>query len=385
MIELTILMPCLNEAETLAICIEKARDFLQTNNVRGEILVADNGSVDGSVDIAEQLGARVTRVAAPGYGAALTQGIREAAGRYIIMGDADDSYDFTALSAFLDRLRAGDELVMGNRFRGGIGRGAMPPLHRYLGNPVLSFLGRLFFRVPIGDFHCGLRGFDRERMLSIGLVSSGMEFASEMVVKSRLHGLRISEVPTTLSIDGRSGPPHLRTWSDGWRHLKFLLFHSPRWLFLYPGLICTLLGMVLALSLSSGPIALTPKIHLDIHSLFMGCLLILTGVQSSSFALIARRHAARTGMLPTTADTQRWLALFSLERMLMLALVLFLGGIAGLGYSVWAWIDIGLGDLSYASLLRPMVLSGTAVVVGLQLAFTAFLAEMLSGSGNLDR
>ena len=242
-LELTILMPCLNEAATLATCIGKARAFLDRSRVEGEILVADNGSTDGSQAIAEAAGARVVPVAARGYGAALQGGIRAASGRYVIMGDADDSYDFGALDGLLAKLREGFLLVMGNRFRGGIRPGAMPFLNRYLGNPVLSFVGALLFKTPIGDFHCGLRGFDRRAILELGLVMPGMEFASEMVVKATMRGLRTAEVPIILHPDGRGRPPHLRPWRDGWRHLKFLLMHSPRWLYLYPGLVMAIGGL----------------------------------------------------------------------------------------------------------------------------------------------
>ena len=226
--ELTVLMPCLNEARTVVRCVEAARGFLQRAGVQGEVLVADNGSTDGSQDLASAAGARVISVQERGYGAALIGGIRNARGRFVIMGDADDSYDFSALQSFLAVLRSGADLVMGNRFRGGIEDGAMPPLHRYLGNPVLSFIGRLFFRTPIGDFHCGLRGFSRESIQRLALVSPGMEFASEMVAKAALAGMRIEEVPTTLRRDGRGRPSHLRSWRDGWRHLRFLLLFCPR-------------------------------------------------------------------------------------------------------------------------------------------------------------
>ncbi len=376
-LELTILMPCLNEAETLAVCIRKARQYLHDAGVSGEVLVADNGSTDGSVAIAQNEGARVVHVPVRGYGAALRHGMEAARGRYVIMGDADDSYDFSALDAFLNRLRAGDELVIGNRFQGGIARGAMPFLHRYLGNPVLSFLGRLFFHAPIGDFHCGLRGFDRRRILDLSLDSPGMEFASEMIVKARLHDLKISEVPTTLQPDGRSRAPHLKTWSDGWRHLKFLLVYSPRWLFLYPGIASFSTGLALALSLYAGPVSLTPNLTLDIHSLIFGCMLMLVGALGISFALIARRYAARTGMLPTSARVSRWLTALSVDRMLVLAALLFVGGTAGLGHTIWSWAQTSFGDLAYASLVKPILLSGTAVTIGLQLAFTAFFSALI--------
>src|ERR1700760_3659962 len=276
-IELTILMPCLNEAETLAICIDKARGYLERSGVVGEVLIADNGSTDGSQLIAEEHGARVVAVPEKGYGAALIGGINAARGRFVIMGDADDSYDFENLEGMIERLRGGADLVMGNRFQGGIAPGAMPFLHRYLGNPVLSFIGRLFFSIPVGDFHCGLRGFSRQSMLDLRLQSPGMEFASEMVVKAALNGLRIEETPTTLKPDGRSRPPHLKTWRDGWRHLRFLLLHSPKWLFVYPGLVLIFLGLAGAIALSAGAVRLTSGLELDIHTLTAACFSILIG------------------------------------------------------------------------------------------------------------
>src|SRR6185437_9109088 len=273
MTELTILMPCLNEAETLAICIRKARAFLSEKGVQGEVMIADNGSTDGSQDIADKEGAVVVNVPARGYGAALLGGIEASDAKYIIMGDADDSYDFSNLMPFIEMLRAGADMVVGNRFKGGITKGAMPFLHRYLGNPVLSFLGRLFFRIRVGDFHCGLRGFNRERILDLGLVTPGMEFASEMIVKSALAGQRIEEVPTTLKPDGRSRPPHLRTWRDGWRHLRFLLIFSPRYLYMVPGIIMLAIGLLGEALLFGGPKQVGDGITLDIQS-FIGCVLL---------------------------------------------------------------------------------------------------------------
>ena len=273
-------MPCLNEAETLAICVRKARGFLDASRIQGEVIVADNGSQDGSVAIALQEGARIVPVAARGYGAALLGGIADARGRYIIMGDADDSYDFSDLGTFVEQLRAGADLVVGNRFRGGIAPGAMPLLHRYLGNPILSFLGRLFFFVKIGDFHCGLRGFNRDRILALGLRTTGMEFASEMVVRSALAGYRIAEVPTTLRPDGRSRPPHLRTWRDGWRHLRFLLMYSPRWLFFYPGLALLAFGLIGTVLLLPGRFYIG-SVGIDIHTFIVACISILLGAPKS--------------------------------------------------------------------------------------------------------
>ncbi len=265
MSELTILMPCLNEAETLAICIRKARAFLSEYGVQGEVMIADNGSTDGSQDIARSEGAVVVDVPARGYGAALLGGIEASRADYVIMGDADDSYDFSNLMPFVEKLRAGADVVVGNRFRGGVSKGAMPFLHRFLGNPVLSFLGRLFFRIRVGDFHCGLRGFNRERVNRLNLITPGMEFASEMIVKAALDGQRIEEVPTTLRPDGRSRPPHLRTWRDGWRHLRFLLIFSPRYLYQVPGLVMLVAGILGALLLVGGPRQIASSITLDIH------------------------------------------------------------------------------------------------------------------------
>jgi glycosyltransferase involved in cell wall biosynthesis len=376
--ELTILMPCLNEAETLAVCIRKARGFLVENDVEGEVLIADNGSTDGSLEIAEAEGARVIPVPRKGYGAALAGGIAAAKGRFVIMGDADDSYDFSALMPFLEKLREGAQLVMGNRFEGGIAPGAMPPLHRFLGNPVLSFAGRLFFRTDIGDFHCGLRGFDRDAIRALNLRTSGMEFASEMVVKATLEKLRIAEVPTTLSPDGRTRAPHLRSWRDGWRHLRFLLLYSPRWLFLYPGLILMALGTVSTLYLLPGPVQIAPDVEVDIHTLLVGAMCVIVGLQAISFAIIARSFATRYGFIPRSAKFGRLLDAISLERILFVAVPIALLGIGGIAWSVINWAATGFGPLTYTGTMRVMIISMTAVVAGIQLAMTGFLSSMMN-------
>src|SRR6266705_273771 len=297
MTELTILMPCLNEAATVGSCIAKARGFLERAGIAGEVLVADNGSDDGSRALAEAAGARVVEVAERGYGAALAGGITAARGRYVIIGDADDSYDFARLEGFVARLREGYPLVMGNRFHGGIGKGAMPLLHRYLGNPVLSFVGRLLFRAPVGDFHCGLRGFDRDAVRALDLRTRGMEFASELVVKAALAGWRIAEVPTTLQPDGRGRPPHLRSWRDGWRHLRFLLLFSPRWLFLYPGLTLFIVGSTLSTALYFSTLRIGGA-GLDIHTLLVAGFLSLLGYQLVLFAVFTKIFAIREGFHP---------------------------------------------------------------------------------------
>jgi hypothetical protein len=375
-IELSIVMPCLNEAQTLAVCIRKARRFLETSGVRGEILIADNGSADGSTAIATAEGARVVAVATRGYGAALLRGIAAARGQFVIMGDGDDSYDFEHLMPFVEKLRGGADLVMGNRFRGGIAPGAMPTLHRFLGNPVLSGLGRLFFRVNIHDFHCGLRGFKRERILALELRTTGMEFASEMVVRSATAGYVIAEVPTTLKKDGRSRPPHLRTWRDGWRHLRFLLMFSPRWLFLYPGLALVGFGVLGAVLLLPG-VFYIGAVGIDIHTFIVACVSILLGLQCISFAVVARRCGTRLGFIPRSARYGALLEKWTLERALLVAAGLFLVGLAGLLWCVWTWAAADFGALEYASLLRVLMISLTAVAAAVQLAFTAFLAGIL--------
>ncbi|MBR1090697.1 glycosyltransferase family 2 protein [Bradyrhizobium manausense] len=376
-LELTILMPCLNEAETLATCVAKAQSFLVRAGVAGEVLIADNGSTDGSQDIATAGGARVFDVPVRGYGAALRAGIDAARGRYIVMGDADDSYDFERIDAFLERLRAGDDLVMGNRFRGGIEPGAMPFLHRYLGNPVLSWFGRLFFGSGLGDFHCGMRGFSKAAMSKLELRTAGMEFASEMVVRATLVGLKISEVPTTLSKDGRSRPPHLRTWRDGWRHLKFLLLYSPRWLFFYPGVLLVAVGTALSGLLFLGPIRIG-GIGFDIRTMLVACTCLIVGIQAICFATIARAFAADLNLLPPPSQYGRIIEAFTLERFVFGGAAILVVGIVGLITAVVKWGEANFGSLDVSSLLRVVALSTTAITVGAQLVFTGFLAGLMS-------
>ena len=377
-VELTILMPCLNEAETIQVCVRKALGFLERAKITGEVLISDNGSTDGSQALAESEGARVVGVLDRGYGAALIGGIRAARGRYIIMGDADDSYDFERLDLMLAKLREGSQLVMGNRFQGGIARGAMPFLHRYLGNPVLSFLGRLFFKIPVGDFHCGLRGFSREAILALGLKSQGMEFASEMVVKSALGGLNIGETPTTLKPDGRTRRPHLKTWSDGWRHLRFLLLHSPKFLFIYPGAMLTGLGLLGVALLSHGAVRLTSALELDIHTLIASCFAILIGVQLVMFGALARRYAMVEGFLPPPKTFKPFLLGLTLEIILRAALVVFLAGLVGAGWAVERWAELGFGPIQFYGVMRLLVVSLTAVAVSVQLAASGFLASVFT-------
>jgi glycosyltransferase involved in cell wall biosynthesis len=370
-------MPCLDEAETVAICVQKARQFLNRTGISGEVLVADNGSTDGSQALAASAGARVVDVPARGYGSAIAGGIAAARGTYIIVGDADDSYDFSNLDGFVTKLREGNDLVIGNRFQGGIAPGAMPPLHRYLGNPVLSFLGRLFFKVPIGDFHCGLRGLRRDAFLHLGLTAPGMEYASEMIVKARLSQLRIAEVPTTLSPAGRSRAPHLRTWSDGWRHLRFLLLHSPDWLFFFPGLCIASAGLVLMLLLLDGPLKVG-EVRFDVHTLLYGMAAVQIGVQLIFFWVIARRYAIGAGILPAGGPESRAVRWFSLERSLLAGAVLFVLGIALGVAAVNEWSRVGLQQLDASKTMRLVIPSVGMIILGGQLIVNAFLMALIS-------
>ena len=376
-VELTILMPCLDEAATVGRCVEKALAYLARAGIRGEVVVADNGSTDGSPDLAAAAGARVIEVARKGYGSALRAGIRAGRGRFVIMGDADDSYDFSDLDLFVAKLREGYALVMGNRFRGGIKPGAMPPLNRYLGNPVLSFLGALFFKSPCRDFHCGLRGFERQAMLDLGLVTTGMEFASEMLVKAALRHIPTAEVPTTLSPDGRGQKPHLRPWRDGWAHLKFLLLHSPRWLYLYPGLTMTIGGlgaMALLALLDSVTLA---GVTLQVHSMLAAGVIGLLGVQTLTFAMLARQLAQRDGLLPAGPSFRRLRRWATLERMAVLGLVAAAAGLAGLILAAGHWAALGFGSLRGQATMRVVVPSLVGMGVGLQLLLSGFLSAMI--------
>jgi glycosyltransferase involved in cell wall biosynthesis len=374
--ELTILMPCLNEGETLAGCIAKARAYLERSGIAGEVLVADNGSTDGSPQLAERAGARVVHERHKGYGSALRAGIAAARGRYIVMGDADGSYDFAALDPFVEALRGGADLVMGNRFRGGIAPQAMPPLHRYLGNPVLSGIGRLFFRSPIGDFHCGLRGFRADALRGLGLATDGMEFASEMVVRATVDGLRIAEVPATLAPDGRSRPPHLRSFRDGWRHLRFLLLLSPRWLFLYPGALLMLAGLASMLWLLPGP-RVVAGFGLGVNTLVYSGAAIVCGFQAITFAIFAKVFAINARLLPPDTRIRRFTSIVNVEVGMITGLLLLLAGLAGGAYSLDLWSIAGYGALNPEITLRIVAPSATAMIVGLQLIFSSFFLGVL--------
>ena len=364
----TVLMPCLNEAETLATCIKKAQGYFAEHQIDGEVLIADNGSDDGSQAIATELGARVVNIPEKGYGSALRGGIAAAAGKYVIMGDADDSYDFSDLTLFVEQLEAGYELVMGNRFKGGIKKGAMPPLHKYLGNPVLTWIGKLFFPSPCGDFHCGLRGFSKEAIEQLDLRTTGMEFASEMVVKASLNKLAIAEVPIILYPDGRSRPPHLRSWRDGWRHLRFLLLFSPRWLFLYPGILLMVLGLVSTIWLLSS---------IKVHSLIYSTTAIIIGFQTVTFSMFTKAFAMSEGLLPDDYRLKRLFRYLSLEKGLILGGLLVLLGLGGSGYALKLWQSTAFGSLNPEQTMRIVIPSVTCLALGFQVVFSSFFLSVL--------
>lgn len=377
MTKLTILMPCLNEAETIHKCISKASAWITKVGIDAEILISDNGSTDGSQGIAESLGARVISAPQRGYGAALYYGAANAKGKYIIMGDSDDSYDFSKLDAFVEKLDEGYDLVMGNRFLGGIEEGAMPWKNRYIGNPILSWIGRLLFKCPAKDFHCGLRGFTKEAFIKMDLRTTGMEFASEMVIKANILGMKISEVPTTLSKDGRSRPPHLRPWKDGWRHLRFMLIFSPRWLFIYPGAMLVLLGLISYIALLTGPIKVG-RLNFDIHTLLYAETVIIIGIIACCFGIIIRLFGIREGLLPINALMKKIQKKPILETGCLISILLvIIGFYIGID-TISFWANHSFGNLAYGKLIREISLSTLSLITGFILFFMSMTAGFLS-------
>lgn len=379
-IEVSIVIPCLNEAETLERCIRKALASFKKLNVRGEVIVSDNGSTDDSREIAERNGARVVQQHLKGYGNALRAGIEAARGKFVIMGDADDSYDFGDIGNFIENLRAGNDLVMGCRLPKGGGTimpGAMPWLHRWLGNPVLSRLGRLFYKSKITDFHCGLRAFTKEAYHQMKLNTTGMEFASEMVIKSTLLNQRITNVPVTLYKDGRSRPPHLRSWRDGWRHLRFMLLYSPRWLFLYPALSLLIFGLLVMGLLVPGPREIGGVVF-DTNTLMMGAMAVILGVQILAFALSSRIFAQTEGFLPEDPKLQKWIKKFELEIGLIVGGVMTLLGLIAIVVTLVWWSQLNFGELPRPTVLRVIIPAVTLVVVGMQIIFSSFFVSFLT-------
>jgi glycosyltransferase involved in cell wall biosynthesis len=375
-LELTILMPCLNEAETVGKCVQKAQSFLVQHGVRGEVVVSDNGSQDGSQDLARRSGARVVDVPTRGYGAALIHGSLAARGKHIVMGDADDSYDFSNLMPFLQNLREGHDLVMGNRLTGGIKPGAMPWMNRWVGTPLLSALGRLFFHCPVGDFNCGMRGYTAEAFGRMTLRTTGMEFASEMIVKATLLKMSIAEVPTTLSPDGRSRPPHLRPWRDGWRHLRFLFMYSPRWLFLYPGILAILLGLAGCVLLLPGP-RVFHGIGFDVHTLLYAFVSVLLGFQLIAFATFTKVFAITEGLLPEDPRLNRVFRWVTLETGLVLGGLLMALGVGGSIFAVSGWAKESFGALDAGHMLRIVMPSVFSLSLGVQIVCSSFFLSIL--------
>lgn len=379
-IELSVVMPCLNEAETLATCIRKALKSFSDCNINGEVVIADNGSTDGSQEIAIREGARLVPVSDKGYGNALRGGIEAANGKWVIMGDADDSYDFSNIKQFVVKLRQGYELVMGCRLPAGGGTvmpGAMPWKHRWIGNPVLTFIGRLLFKCPAHDFHCGLRAFTKEGYKRMDLRTTGMELASELVIKSTINDLRITEVPITLYPDGRSRAPHLRSWRDGWRHLRFMLLFSPRWLFFIPGLFLLIVGAALLTALTFGQLVLGKAVF-DVGTMMSSSMLLLVGIQLLYFAIFTRVFAVGEGLLPPNRKLSRFLESFTLEWGVLLGILMIATGLSIFGFAYLEWRNVGYQGLSYSENLRRIIPSASLIVIGIQLIFSSFFIGVLT-------
>ena len=378
-IELSVVMPCLNESATVGSCVRKALGAMHQHAILGEVIVADNGSTDRSRQLAEEAGARIVAVETRGYGSALRAGIAEARGRYVLMGDADDSYDFTHLNRFVEKLREGYDLVMGNRFQGGILPGAMPPLHQYLGTPVLTAITRLFFRSPVGDINCGLRGFRKEAIEGLELRTLGMEYAGEMIVKASAFGLRITEIPTTLAPDGRGRAPHLNTWRDGWRHLRFLLLYSPRWLFLYPGMALLVFGAALGAPLLRGPLVVG-GVAFDLHTLLFAAMAILIGFQSVVFAMFTKVFAISEGLLPEDARLSRLFRHVTLEAGLTVGVLLVLVGGGAWVLGLAHWRSQHFGPLDPEQTLRIVIPGMVCLTLGFQIILSSFFLSVLGMS-----
>jgi Glycosyl transferase family 2 len=373
-VEVSVVIPCLNEANSLAYCVDKAKKAFQAAGLCGEVVVADNGSTDGSIQIAEEHGARVIRVAEPGYGVALRAGIAGARGPFIIMGDADDSYDFADVPRFVEKLREGNDIVMGNRFSGEIKPGAMPPLHKYLGNPGLTALLNTFFHAHIGDGYCGMRGFTRSLYDRLDLRSAGMEFALEMIIKSAQIGARIAEIPITLWPDKRGRAPHLRSFRDGWRSLRFMLLYAPNWLFLLPGATLVLAGLFLVFWLLPGPRQISPHVVLDIHTMIFGVIFTLLGVQILSIGSFAKVFSYAERFDRRSVSLRRVLKRVTLETGLLLGGTSFLMGFAGCAWVTWQWAASGFGELHQ---IRQVLFWSMWLFLGLQMIFAAFFLSML--------
>lgn len=377
-LELTILMPCLNEEETLEKCIKKAKKFLERNNIKGEILIADNGSTDKSIAIAKKNKARVVNVETKGYGSALITGTKEAYGKYVIMGDSDDSYDFLNLESFVEKLREGYDLVIGNRFAGGIEKGAMPFLHKYIGNPVLSFLGRLFYNSKIKDFHCGLRGYNKERILDLNLKCEGMEYASEMIVKAELRNLKIAEVPTTLKKDGRSRKPHLRTFRDGFRHLKFLIINAPNWLFLLPGILLATIGLIGLILLLNGQLFLSNNHSLGIHSMLYFSSFIIIGFNLCLFFILNKLYSYNIGLIEKLDKITKRIVKIPTHILIIIGSLFIVTGLGISIYSLLKWQSVSFGSLDPTNFMLKVIPANSLLILGAETIFSSILINIMN-------
>ena len=373
---LSIVLPCLNESETLEICIQKSLKSIADIGILGEVVVSDNGSTDNSKEIAVKSGARVIQVASKGYGAALLAGIKSAKGKYVVMADADDSYALDTLESFYERLVKGADLVIGNRFAGGIEKGAMPFLHKYLGNPVLSWIGRRFFGGEIRDYHCGLRAFDRDKILALDLRTTGMEFASELIVKSQLHNLKIDQVPTYLKKDGRSRSPHLKTWSDGLRHLRFLLLYSPKWLFFYPGLFIFIPSLLVFLKLSFGPFSLGGITFASATFIYASCLMLVS-FQIIWFSILAKASSISKGLLPSDIKWEKLTSRISNAWVTFFGSVLVLLGIVLSILFLLKWEAANFGNMESTASTRESLFAVITLSMGMQIIFSQVLFSMI--------
>jgi len=374
--ELTVLMPCLNEAETVGVCIQRAQRLLADNNIEGEVLISDNGSIDGSKKIARDLGARVVKCPVRGYGAALQHGLEQAKGKYVLMGDSDDSYHFDEAMTLIQELRQGNDICIGTRLKGRIMPGAMPFLNRFIGNPILSAIGKIFFKIKVSDFHCGMRAFRTDKVRDLKLVTTGMEWASEMIIKSQLYNLKISEVPITLHKAGRSRDPHLKRWQDGWRHLRFMLLHAPTWLFIFPGMLMFFFGFLGEIMLARGPLLIN-GVTLDVHSLLVMAFFEILGMQVIFTGVFATLYSHIVGILPYNERFHRMIKFFTLEELLTASCVLGLIGLGGFVFTLWQWYKVDFLALDYQKTMRYLIPSLTLITLAIQGVFNGFMLSLL--------
>ncbi len=377
MSSLSVVIPCLNEANTIGICIQKAKQAMEKLSLAfTEIIVADNGSTDGSLFICEQENVNIVPVDQKGYGAALHAGISAAKGEWVVFADADDSYDFGEIPAFIPALQQGYDLVVGNRFDGTIHKDAMPFLHRYLGTPVISLIGRRSFNVPLTDFNCGMRAVRKDAYIKLGMKAPGMEYASEMIAKAGLHKLKIAEVPVNLYKDGRGRKPHLRTWQDGWKHLRLILLLSPKWLLLYPAMFFLIIGTLLGGALVFSYVRIF-NLVLDIHTLYYASVMFMLGTQLMQFYILARLYGSSMGLYPARRLSSTVFRFFAFEKSLIAGSLIFFAGILLTGYAVYQWQQKHFGELDPVYVFRIIIPAGFCISFGMQIIVFGFLLYTL--------